>query len=174
MYVDEVDEQLRERGGDQRGENQQVFVAMWFDNSMVKALECGIEPAIRAAGYDPLRIDRKRYLGPVADEILAEIRKSKFVVADLTGRPECGAPGGVYYEAGFAHALDIPVTYTCHKDRKDTVHFDVNHLYRIEWENPKDLKTKLQQLIEEVLDHGPLSSPNGDQEVVGSNSSLAT
>ncbi len=160
----------------QRGKQdsrEQVFVAMSFEPCMKDTYDCGIKPAIRAAGYKSLRIDHERYLGPVADRILVQIRKSRFVVADLTGSSECGAPGGVYYEAGFAHALEIPVIYTCRKDRTDTVHFDVDHLYRLEWETWKDLRRELRELIVEVLGHGPRSSSNGDQEVVGSNSSLA-
>ena len=170
-----VEEQLREADKQLREQDsrEQVFVAMWFDDSMKPAYECGIAPAICAAGYKPQRIDRKRYLGPVADEILAEIRKSQFVVADVTGCKECtvceqcektGAPGGVYFEAGFAHALDIPVIYTCRKDRKNTVHFDVTHLYRIEWKDPQDLQEQLQELIEEALGRGP-SVPPTDRAV---------
>ncbi len=138
---------------------EQVFVAMWFDDSMNEPYDCGIAPAICDTGYRPRRIDRKRYVGPVVDEILAEIRKSRFVVADLTGSSECGAPGGVYYEAGFAHALDIPVIYTCRKDRKDTVHFDVDHLYRIEWETCEELRKKLKNHIEEAVGCGSVGSP---------------
>ena len=50
----------------------------------------------------------------MVDRILAEIRKSKFVVADFTSCGECiacdkcehiGARGGVYFEAGFALGL---------------------------------------------------------------------
>ena len=165
-----VEEQLREADKQLREQDsrEQVFVAMWFDDSMKQAYECGIAPAIYAAGYKPQRIDHKRYLGPVTDEILAEIRQSRFVVADFTGCEECtacdkcttiGARGGVYFEAGFAHALEKKVIYTVRQDRKDTVHFDVNHLNRIEWKNPQDLREQLQELIEEVLGRGPGAPP---------------
>ncbi len=70
-------------------------------------------------------------------------------------RRSTGAPGGVYYEAGYAHALDIPVIYTVRQDRKDTVHFDVNHLNRIEWKDVPDLRKQLQELIVEVFERGP-------------------
>jgi hypothetical protein len=35
----------------------QAFVAMWFDEIMMAPYEFGMEPAIREAGYQPLRID---------------------------------------------------------------------------------------------------------------------
>ena len=40
-----------------------------------------------------------------------QIRKSKFLIADFTGQR-----GGVYYEAGFAYGLGLPVIWTCRKD----------------------------------------------------------
>jgi hypothetical protein len=59
----------------------QAFVAMWFDPTMEAAYEQGFEPAIRESGYVPMRIDRKEHINKIDDEIIAEIRRSKFLVA---------------------------------------------------------------------------------------------
>ena len=150
-----VEERTRELGRSRQG-----FVAMWFDDSTKAAYECGIKPALEAAGYEALRIDRKDFVGGVVDEIMAEIRKSRLVVADFTTSPESGARGGVYFEAGFAYGLDIPVFLTCRKDRTEAVHFDIGHLNRLEWETSEDLRKQLQNRIEAVLGRGPLSSSN--------------
>lgn len=76
MYVEE---QLRDLGTGRNG-----FVVMWFADCMNEVYEDGIKPAIGDAGYESVRIDRQEFLGNVPDEILAEIRKSRFVVADFT------------------------------------------------------------------------------------------
>ena len=165
MYVEERTRKL--------DEGRQGFVAMWFDESMDDAYKYGFKLAIQDAGYKPRLIKEKEYLGGVVDEILAEIRKSRFVVADFTSSTQAGARGGVYFEAGFAYGLDIPVFLTCRKGCKEGVHFDIGHLNRIEWTDPKDLRKKLKDSIEAVLGPGPRSSSNVDQEVVGSNSSVA-
>ena len=55
-----------------------------------------------------MRIDQKEHLNRIDDEIIAEIRRTRFLVADCT-QGETGPRGGVYYEAGFAHGLKIPV-----------------------------------------------------------------
>ena len=71
----------------------QGFVAMWFDSSMDDAYRQGFEPAIRESGHTPLRIDRKEHINKIDDEIIAEIRRSRFVVADFTSerdRPRGG------------------------------------------------------------------------------------
>ena len=71
-----------------------------------KVLNCGIEDA----GYEAVRIDEKEHTNKIDDEIIAEIRRSRFVVADFTQGKD-GARGGVYYEAGFAHGLGIEVIF---------------------------------------------------------------
>ena len=68
---------------------------MWFDESTNDAYEFGIEPAIEQAGYNPLRIDRNEHINKIDDEIIEEIRRSRFVVADFSQGPD-GARGGVY------------------------------------------------------------------------------
>ena len=42
-------------------------------------------------------------------------RHGGLVVADFTGHR-----GGVYFEAGFARGLGIPVVWTCHKEYDDS------------------------------------------------------
>ena len=113
------------------GRSRQAFVAMWFDDSMGGVYRDGIKPAIEEAGYAARRIDQKDFVGGVVDEIVTEIRKSRFVVADFTTSPEAGVRGGVYFEAGFAFGLDIPLFLTCRKDCTEAVHFDIGHLNRL-------------------------------------------
>ena len=65
-------------------DSTKVFIAMWFDPSMDEVWDKGIKPAITEAGYKPVRIDRKEHMNKIDDEIIAEIRRSRFVVADFT------------------------------------------------------------------------------------------
>jgi len=44
----------------------------------------------------------------ICDKIVSEIRKSRLLVADFTDNR-----GGVYFEAGFAMGLSIPVIWMC-------------------------------------------------------------
>jgi len=138
--------------------SKQAFVAMWFDESMKEAYEKGIEPAIRTAGYEPLRIDRKEHINKIDDEIIAEIRRSRFLVADFT-QGESGARGGVYYEAGFAHGLNIPVIFTCQENAIGKVHFDTRQYNHITWKTPEELQARLAQRISATIGDGPLKKP---------------
>jgi hypothetical protein len=66
----------------------QTFVAMWFNDATHAAYTDGIEPAIRDSGYRAVRIDKKEHNNKIDDEIIAEIRRSKFLVADFTCEKE--------------------------------------------------------------------------------------
>ena len=135
-----------------RGSTTQGFVAMWFHDSTKSAYVDGIAPAIRAAGYEPLRIDQVPHDCKIDDRIIAEIRRSRFVVADFTGHR-----GGVYYEAGFAHGLGLSVIFTCHKDGLNDLHFDVRQYNTIVWEQPDELRVLLHNRLLALFSAGALA-----------------
>ena len=134
--------------------SSQAFVAMWFDPSMEDAYTEGIKPAIQDAGYEPLRIDRVEHINKIDDEIIKELRRSRFVVADFTSDDK-GARGSVYYEAGFAHGLGVPVIPTCRKDKIEVIHFDTRQYAHISWSDPRELRSALIARIGAVIGEGP-------------------
>lgn len=128
----------------------QVFVAMWFGKEMEAIYDEAIAPALIETGYRPLRIDKHEHLNKIDDQIIAEIRRSRFVVADFT----CGTVeteqgrvavprGGVYYETGFAQGLGIPVVWCVREDQIAAVHFDTRQFNHIAWTDAEDLRTRL-------------------------------
>lgn len=120
----------------------QVFVAMWFGSEMNDAYRHGIEPGIRDAGFIPMRIDEKEDANRIDDDIIAEIKKSRFVVADMTHGPS-GVRGSVYYEAGFAHGRELEVIYCCRQDCIGGLPFDTRQYHHIVWETPEELRREL-------------------------------
>lgn len=129
------------------------FCAMWFDDSMLPFYVDVIEKATRASGYEPVRLDHKEHNNNIHDEIIASIRSAKFVIAEMSGHR-----GGVYFEAGFAHGLGLPVIYMVREDDKDNVHFDVQSQNFILW-SPDDLpdaRKRLENRILATLGRGPL------------------
>lgn len=135
----------------------QCFVAMWFDSGMDDVYQKAIAPAIRDAGYEPVRIDQREDLvDKIDDAIVAEIRRSHFLVADFTHGKK-GARGGVYYEAGFAHGLDKRVIFMCRKDKFDEIHFDTRQYNTIEWTDDDfaGLKKRLTDRIVAAIGEGP-------------------
>jgi hypothetical protein len=135
--------------------SEQAFVAMWFNESMRGPYENGVEAAVRECGFRPLRIDRKEHNNRIDDEILAEIKKSRFLIADFTSEPD-KPRGGVYFEAGFALGLGISVIWTCKSDVFDKIHFDTRQFNHIVWNNDAELKVGLVNRIQATIGIGPL------------------
>jgi len=164
-------------------DSRQCFVAMWFVDEMNDVYKKAIKPAIEyieegetQPRFKAIRIDNVEHINDINDEIIAQIRRSRFVVCDLTGYRS-----GVYFEAGFAYGLGIDIIYTCREDwskdgdlfdkkknlvkqlfdengkeievRKDGVHFDLAHRNQIKWtmEGLKDLKSRLTKRIKAII-----------------------
>lgn len=164
-------------------DSRKCFVAMWFSKEMQSVYEDAIKPAIEfvekgedSPRFESVKIDNVEHVNDINDEIIGQIRRSRFMVCDLTGYR-----GGVYFEAGFAYGLGLDIIYTCRKDwtkeeilkdkdgqdvkklydsnrkvthiKKEGVHFDLAHRNRIEWTEDKldDFKLKLENRIKAVI-----------------------
>jgi nucleoside 2-deoxyribosyltransferase len=129
------------------------FCAMSFLEELTPLWKQGIAVGIREAGYDAVRLDEHEFADKIDDAIIAMIRRSRFVVADLTRqRPN------VYFEAGFALGLGLRVIWTCRKDEiySNEVHFDTRQYNFIDWE-PNDYPgfvRRLKARIEAILGPG--------------------
>jgi len=136
---------------------------MWFDPMLDDAWQHGLKKGIEDAGYKAQiigKIHGKEHNNDICDEVIAEIRQSRFLVADFTGHS-----GGVYFEAGFAMGLGLPVIWTCKKqlvnnDGKDigmkNLHFDIRQYNFIDWEDPSELRDRLTKRILAVIGKGPM------------------
>ena len=61
----------------------------------------------------------------------------------------------IYFEAGFAHGLKIPVIFTYRADVFEELHFDTRQFNHIRWKEPEELKEKLTNRIAAVIGDGP-------------------
>jgi hypothetical protein len=120
-----------------------VFVAKYFDASLNALYDDGIRPAIIQTGYEPIYLNINSEPGNIDNKIIAGIRKSKFMIADYTGQRQ-----SVYYEAGFASGLGIPVIDCIKEEEFDDLHFDKQHHAMIRWTSPEDLRQKLVDSIQ--------------------------
>lgn len=131
----------------------QIFVAMMFSGETVSTYEQVYKPVIQMLNYSAMRIDEKQFNGSIIGEITTEITDSVALIADLTGNR-----GDVYYEAGIARGLQlcnhpIKLILTCKRSFFDNerVHFDVSGDNIVLYENDDDLRKKLTQRLQAVL-----------------------
>lgn len=108
-----------------------AFMAMDFrgDDDLRRLYSECLRPAVRETGFELRRIDEDPLAGSIDARMRVEIRKSRFVVCDLTY-----ANSGAYWEAGFGEGLGLPVFFTCRRDWMSKVHFDARQQYIVDWD----------------------------------------
>lgn len=137
----------------------QAFIAMWF-NGKTDVFKEATKKAIEAAGYKPEIVSEVHHNEFIMDKVTNLIDGSRFVIADLTSIPEnenksSGVRGGVYYEAGYAKGLGLPVIFTCNNDSHERVHFDLQQMNTILWRQEENgvLKTGNFDYVEYLTEH---------------------
>ena len=132
---------------------KQAFVAMAFDSQMCEVYEQAIHPAIKVCGFTPFRVDKNEHNEKICDVIMAQVRVSRFLLADITCHKK-----GVYFEAGFAFGLGLPVIFCC-KDEEEQIksmHFDTRQYNHVLWKDIDDYRDKLEKRIKGtigIIDH---------------------
>lgn len=123
-------------------EKTQAFVAMSFSDDMRPLWKDAIEPAVKKAGYTAYRVDEEPHSDNIIFKIMAEIKNSRFVVADVTEQKN-----GVYFEAGYALGLGLPVIWCVRKNDAGNVHFDTAQYNQVRWDSSEQLKESLYDFI---------------------------
>lgn len=123
--------------------SNKIFMAFHFTEEMKKEFESTIKRAVIDSSEGKLEAVRVSSSATdpdakIDDKLIGMIKSSKAVIADFIGdRP------AVYYEAGFAMGLGIPVIWTCKKVDVGKLSFDTRQYPHIIWENEEDLYTQV-------------------------------
>src|SRR5258708_430590 len=126
--------------------SDQAFVAMAFVPELRSTWEIGIRPAITKAGFVPYRVDAEPHIERIDTKIITEIKNSRFLVADVTLQRQ-----GVYFEAGYALGLGLPVFWCVRKDDLTNVHFDTRQSNHIAWESEQHLADQLYLFVNAIV-----------------------
>lgn len=140
-YIEERERHIEER--------TQAFVAMSFSEDLKPIWEGPIKNAIEKAGYKPFRVDAKPHTDRIDAKIISAIKNSRFIVADVTQQKR-----GVYFEAGFALGLGLPVIWCVKKRDLKKVHFDTRQYNHIVWETEADIEEQLYNFICAIIGKG--------------------
>lgn len=145
-----------------------VFVLMPFEQSFQDIYEVGIKPACKDAGAYCERVDEQIFVENILERVYNQIAKADVVVAEMTGRNP-----NVFYEVGYAHALNKRVLLLT--QNADDIPFDLKHYphiihegsiarlkstleARVRWcvENPKEALSTADVDLQFVLNGVPL------------------
>jgi hypothetical protein len=163
-----VDLQQRVRGGpdilrtaarevqaeEQRREEQprrpRVFVAMPFSREFNDVYLLGIRDVAEALSCVVERADEIEHNGYIVDAITDRLKSCAVLIGDTSTRNP-----NVFYEIGFAQALNIPTVLICREG--EDLPFDVRAVNHIVYGGIVDLREKLGRRLRSML-HGHTSA----------------
>ena len=130
-----------------------AFVMMQIDPQTpeLEDLYNAIKDCFTQFGIQALRADEIEHEEIITNKIIEKIKSSEFLLADLTGeRPS------VYYEIGYAHALNRRVIM--YRRSGERLHFDLAAYNCPEYSNLTELKNRLMRRLEQITNRKPASS----------------
>ena len=110
-----------------RSDLPRAFVVMQFAEPYDTFYREVIQPQIKAAKFEVVRIDEKAGPGIIFQDIQREIEQAEIVIAEITP-----ANPNVFYELGYAHALGKPTILLAQRESK--LPFDIRS-YRVVFYN---------------------------------------
>jgi nucleoside 2-deoxyribosyltransferase len=145
-------------------ESKRCFLIQPFDKGQFdKRCKDIFEPAIKKAGLEPYRVDQDISATVLIETIEREIKSATVCLADIsTDNPN------VWYELGFALALEKPVVIVCEKQR-EKFPFDIQHRSIIQYATEsssdfEELKQKITDKILAFLNSNPKTNSNQNIE----------
>ncbi|MDM0036780.1 hypothetical protein QTI33_31915 [Variovorax sp. J22P271] len=136
-----------------------VFVLMPFASSFDDVYKLGIKKACEEEGAYCERVDEQMFDGSILDRIYNQIVKSDVVIADMTGKNP-----NVFYETGYAHALNKKVILLTQD--QDDIPFDLKHYPHIVYAGRiGDLAEKLKPRLAWALKESQMTGTGADDKI---------
>jgi len=123
-----------------------VFVLMPFSADFHDVYQLGIKAAAEASGTYCERVDEQIFDGTILQRIYNQISNADIVVADMSGRNP-----NVFYEVGYAHALDKKVILLT-RDPED-IPFDLKHYPHIIYTSVTSLRDELAKRLRWIVEN---------------------
>lgn len=133
-----------------------VFVLMPFHPDFDDIYQLGIKAACVSVGAYCERVDEQIFVENILDRVYNQIAKADIVISEMTGRNP-----NVFYETGYAHALNKRVILLT--QNTDDIPFDLKHYPHIVYGGKiAQLKTELEKRTRWYIDNPADSIVNTD------------
>lgn len=105
-----------------------------------------IKPVCESMSYEPIRGDEMATCSMILDDIVTSIKNAAVVIADVT--PD---NPNVFYEIGYAHAINKPTILLCEKNCRNKLPFDISGFRTIFYDNSIGGKKLVEERLKEHL-----------------------
>jgi len=122
-----------------------AFVVMQFTQPFNELWKSVVEPICLSRKIDAKRADDDYGPGMIISDVVARIRESAVIIAEITP-----TNANVYYEVGYAHALGKPTILIAERGTK--LPFDISGFRVLMYENSIDGKAKFEEGLIKHLD----------------------
>ena len=124
--------------------SKNIFVAFNFEDELNEVFNMHLNKAITDNGFNYLVVNQNNveHNKSINDEIIVKLKSSRIVIADFTNHRN-----SVYFEAGFAMGMNIPIIWTCQDGHEDDMSFDTRQFPHIIWKDKDDL---VKQVIDRI------------------------
>lgn len=150
----EVDEDVRRKASNPVKEQPRIFVLMPFASEFLDVYVLGIREVAEKLGFTVDRADDIEHNGNILDLVQQKIRQADILIADMSTRN-----ANVFYEIGFAHAVNRPTVLLCRNT--DTVPFDLQSINYIKYAGIVDLRERLEKRLKALREEREDGDPIG-------------
>jgi nucleoside 2-deoxyribosyltransferase len=128
--------------------SKNIFVAFNFSDELNTIFNTHVKEAIEELGFTYTIVNQNstEHDKAISDEIIAKLKSSRIVIADFTNHRS-----SVYFEAGFAMGMKIPIIWTCQEGHEDELSFDTRQYPHLVWSDGEDLKKKIHDRIQVII-----------------------
>lgn len=124
-----------------------VFVIMQFSQEYNELYNDVIKPVCESYNLECIRADEVFTTHPIIKDIVDSIKSSYIIIAEIT--PD---NPNVFYEIGYAHAINKPTILLCDKKR-EKLPFDVSGFRTLFYENSIGGKNKVEKDLKKFIEN---------------------
>jgi len=128
--------------------SRNIFVAFNFSDELNTIFNTHVKKAIEELGFNYIIVNQNstEHNRAISDEIIAKLKSSRIVIADFTNHRN-----SVYFEAGFAMGMKIPIIWTCQEGHEDDLSFDTRQYPHLIWRDGEDLRKQVSDRIQVII-----------------------
>ncbi len=128
--------------------SKNVFLAFNFETELNNIFSTYVREAVEESGLNCIIVNQNNteHDKSITDEIIGKLKSSRIIIADFTNHRN-----SVYFEAGYAMGMKIPIIWTVQKGHDNDMSFDTRQYPHIVWESGEDLKKQVMDRIKVIL-----------------------